>query len=63
MVTLLRPHEAVYCQCPEFKPQTLVLVSKCEDCEHLIEIRRPWIGWIVKCSFDGESDNATVEYE
>ena len=62
MTSLLRPYQAVKCPYPEFKPETIVLVSKCENCEHCIEIRRPWQGWIVKCEFEGKSDNVAVEY-
>lgn len=52
MTSLLRPYQAVKCPYPEFKPETIVLVSKCENCEHCIEIRRPWRGWIVKSELE-----------
>lgn len=58
MVTLLRPHQAV--KCP--RSGNPVLVSECEVCEHVLEVRRPWRGFAVKCELDGESDNRTVEY-
>lgn len=58
MMTTLRPIQGV--NCPSLK--RLVAVTECEDCECLIELRRPWRGFIVKCSVEGESDSVTVEY-
>ena len=59
MTTLLRPHQAV--KCPD-KDGALVGVGTCEECPNLLELRRPWRGFVVKCSAEGESDNAAVEY-
>ena len=65
MVTTLRPHSGV--KCPEM-PVTLaeqgylISIEQCENCPNKLEIRRPWLGFIVKCKLDGVSDSRTVEY-
>lgn len=51
MVSTLRPVEAV--ECPSIK--RLVDVNNCENCECLIEIRRPWSHFIVKCAIGDEN--------
>ena len=65
MPTYLRPHTGV--KCPKM-PQELLEqgyylgVGICEKCEHKLEIRRPWSGFIVECALEGKSDSVTVEY-
>ena len=48
-------------RCPD-KGGGLAGVGECERCPNLLELRRPWRGYIVKCSAKGESDNARIEY-
>lgn len=57
--TYLRPHTCV--KCPD-KDGELVSVGNCAKCEYVLEVRRPWTGFIVKCALEGKSDNVTVEY-
>lgn len=59
MPTWLKPHKAV--KCPD-KDGALVSVGVCGECPHVLEIRRPWQGFIVKCAIKGKSDSVTVEY-
>ena len=59
MPSYLKPHDAV--KCPN-KDGALVSIGECRECEHLLELRQPWRGFIVKCAVEGESDNVTVEY-
>ena len=47
MTSTLTPITAV--RCP--KTDQLVPLSSCESCPHVIEVRRPWRHFAVKCSY------------
>jgi len=53
MTSTLKPIEAV--MCPSIK--RLVAVKDCEKCECVIEVRRPWRHFAVKCNI-GEKHEA-----
>lgn len=53
MTSTLKPIQAVIC--PSLK--RLVAVTECENCECLIEIRRPWRHFIVKCDIGDKSED------
>jgi len=52
MTSTLKPITCV--RCP--KNEALVTVSVCDKCEHVLEVRRPWRHFIVKCSYGNKSE-------
>ena len=52
MTSFLKPVQAVLC--PSLG--RLVAVGECEDCECMIEVRRPWRYFVVKCDIGDKSE-------
>ena len=52
MASTLKPVKAVWCPSVDH----LVPIDKCEECPSVIEVRRPWRHFAVRCRIGGKNE-------